>query len=345
MLGSTILKLSDPYEYQIAVGRAGNFKTIVTEPGIYQSELAFVDLHHIGLQQGRISLARIVQGATEKNLCMFAFLAADNQAHITFNGTEPPQSHIVFCCPGDEYVTSTSAECCWSGITLPPETLASASQVLAGYEIIAPKASQVIRTPPPLMGRLLNLHRLASQLAATAPGVLTHSEIARAIEQELLRALIACLANPAKAKKPNPNRQRVIQRFHQLIEAKQYEPLYLPELCATVGVPERSLYGICKDYFGLSPQRYLWLRRMNLVRRALALADPNKRANSVTGIASDYGFTEFGRFSVQYRAMYGESPSATLRKSRVLPRSSPRADCCRLPSDRAAPARPEALTK
>ena len=68
---------------------------------------------------------------------------------------------------------------------------------------------------------------------------------------------------------------------------------------------------------GLSPQRYLWLRRMNLVRRALALANPNRLANSVTGIASDYGFTEFGCFSVQYRAMYGESPSATLRQSRV----------------------------
>ena len=320
MLGSTILKLSDPYEYQIAVGRAGNFKTIVTEPGIYQSELAFVDLHHIGLQQGRISLARIVHGATEKNLCMFAFLAADNQAHITFNGTEPPQSHIVFCSPGTEYVTSTTAECCWSGITLPPETLASASQALVGYEVNAPKASQIIRTPPPLIGRLLNLHRLANQLAATAPGVLTHPEIAKAIEQELLRALITCLANPANAKEPNHSRQRVMQRFHQVIEAKQYDPLYLPEVCAAVGVPERTLYGICMDYFGLSPHRYLWLRRMNLVRRALALADPNIRANSVTGIASDYGFTEFGRFSVQYRAMYGESPSTTLRRKLSLPK-------------------------
>ena len=42
MLGSTILKLTDPYETQVAVGRVGDFKRIVTGSGIYQSELAFV---------------------------------------------------------------------------------------------------------------------------------------------------------------------------------------------------------------------------------------------------------------------------------------------------------------
>jgi transcriptional regulator GlxA family with amidase domain len=102
--------------------------------------------------------------------------------------------------------------------------------------------------------------KAAKQLATTAPEVLTHPEVARAIEQELLRALIACLANPAKAKEPNPSRQRVMQKFHQVIEAKQYEPLYLSELCAAVGVQERTLYAICMDYLGVSPHRYLWLR-------------------------------------------------------------------------------------
>jgi AraC-like DNA-binding protein len=63
----------------------------------------------------------------------------------------------------------------------------------------------------------------------------------------------------------------------------------------------------------MSAHRYLWLRRMKQARRALSLADP--AGNTVTAIANDYGFWELGRFSVAYRKLFGEAPSATLRDS------------------------------
>lgn len=84
------------------------------------------------------------------------------------------------------------------------------------------------------------------------------------------------------------------------------------EICAAVGVTERTLNFICTDYVGLSPHQYLLRRRVNLAR-ALRLADPASK--TVTSTANDYGFAELGRFSVTYRALYGESPSATLRRA------------------------------
>jgi AraC-like DNA-binding protein len=52
---------------------------------------------------------------------------------------------------------------------------------------------------------------------------------------------------------------------------------------------------------------------MHLARRALLRADP--AAATVTGIATDHGFWELGRFSVEYRALFGEMPSASLRRA------------------------------
>ena len=54
----------------------------------------------------------------------------------------------------------------------------------------------------------------------------------------------------------------------------------------------------------MGPIRYLTLRRMHLVKRALLRASP--ATATVTQIVSDHGFWELGRFAVQYKRLFGE---------------------------------------
>ena len=60
----------------------------------------------------------------------------------------------------------------------------------------------------------------------------------------------------------------------------------------------------------MGPNKYLTLRRMHLVRRAIQAADPEQE--TIAGIASRFGFWHAGRFSSAYRSLFGEYPSATL---------------------------------
>jgi AraC-like DNA-binding protein len=114
----------------------------------------------------------------------------------------------------------------------------------------------------------------------------------------------------------------------EFLEAHPHQPLYLTEICAAVGVAERTLRASCERHLGMGPIRYLTLRRMHLVRRALRHSDPS--AATVTQIVTDHGFWELGRFSAVYRALFGELPSDTLRQSNQKcsrDHSSPRSHC------------------
>jgi AraC-like DNA-binding protein len=55
--------------------------------------------------------------------------------------------------------------------------------------------------------------------------------------------------------------------------------------------------------------------RLSQVRGALLSA--RGQLVTVTEIATDFGFAELGRFSVEYRKVFGESPSETLHQARV----------------------------
>jgi AraC-like DNA-binding protein len=106
-----------------------------------------------------------------------------------------------------------------------------------------------------------------------------------------------------------------MSRFEDYLGDRPGEPLYLSEICAAIGVSERTLRDCCQDQLGMGPHRYLWLRRMHLARRALRDANPAR--TTVTEIATAHGFWELGRFAVEYRTLFDELPSTTLRRSIV----------------------------
>jgi AraC-like DNA-binding protein len=51
---------------------------------------------------------------------------------------------------------------------------------------------------------------------------------------------------------------------------------------------------------------------MSLVRRALRRGDQGVAGVAV--VARRYGFSDLGRFAIRYNAVFGEAPSATLRR-------------------------------
>lgn len=91
-------------------------------------------------------------------------------------------------------------------------------------------------------------------------------------------------------------------------------PIRIGELCDLTGFSERGLRSAFQRVCGMSPTRYVRIVRLGLVRRALYDAATTRA--TIATIATDCGFSELGRFAGVYRAMFGEAPSATLRRYR-----------------------------
>ncbi len=164
--------------------------------------------------------------------------------------------------------------------------------------------------------------RLRFGLVEKSPKTIAHPEIARAIEQELIHALITCLAQdaPLQARPIRARRAAVMTRFEDALAAHPGRHLHMPELCEAVGVCERTLRLCCAEFLDMSPRQYLWLRQLKMVRTELQKAEP--ATTSVAGAARKYGFGELGRFAGMYRTAYGETPSATLQFRQPVGRSS-----------------------
>ena len=109
---------------------------------------------------------------------------------------------------------------------------------------------------------------------------------------------------------------RDVKRAIDYIEANLDATMGLPEIVAACGVPGRTLIQHFRNFRGTSPMRYLRNARYQRVREALSRAEPEER---ITEIAARWGFSHMGRFSVEYRRRFGESPSATLRRAHNKP--------------------------
>jgi transcriptional regulator GlxA family with amidase domain len=164
------------------------------------------------------------------------------------------------------------------------------------------------------MNELRRLHATACRLVETKPETVAHREVARAIEHEIVYALVNCLKAHVVHGDTAVRRRyaAIMNRFEEALAASSGRQLPIPMMCKSLGVPERTLRMCCRDCLGMSPSHYIRLRRLNLLHAALQHADP--ATAKISEIAARYGFSEFGRLAGVYRTIFGETPSATLAR-------------------------------
>jgi AraC-like DNA-binding protein len=298
---------TDPDGYAAAIGDA-RVNLTITGAGAFRAELTWLQLQHLKIYRSCESLPRIGYISLSPELIFLSFPIKATSA--IFNGFSVQNGDIVSHCPGECVHQRFNGACEWGLIALSAEDFASCSKALVGKSFASPGGSSLIHPPRTERVRFQHLFRQACHLAGKKTFELP--EVARALEQEMLHAIIHCLAadvagEPLKARRRHA---AVMVRFEETLSKLADDRPSMSRLCAEIGVAERTLRMCCAEFLGLSPTRYLFLQRLNKARAALQRANPSTA--SVAEIARDHQFLELGRFAVTYRTTFGESPSTTL---------------------------------
>jgi AraC family ethanolamine operon transcriptional activator len=150
--------------------------------------------------------------------------------------------------------------------------------------------------------------------------LLANERACQAIEWQLMGGLVEFLLTrrePSTAGcTPRAARHQLVRRAIELCEAAS-QPIGVSDLAAACNVSKRVLELGFRETLQTTPSRFIRLSRMNRVRKDLRTSD--RASDSVTNIAIRRGVTELGRFAVEYKSLFGESPSATLRRGIGLP--------------------------
>lgn len=197
----------------------------------------------------------------------------------------------------------------WAGISVPNDTkLVSLDLLNTARSGGGPRT----RSALPYLERL----RWVAERAISANLDVHESAAVQAVEEEVAICLTHVLERSTKVHdrhvgRPQFSRGRVIARTLQLIEANEGQPLFIDDLCRVTQVSERTLRNIFHEFFGVGPMRLLKVRQLREIRAALLRADPAR--DTVTRIAARFGIWDFSLFARNYKALFGESPSKTLR--------------------------------
>jgi len=313
MARSAILSFDDPISYQTAI-RGAAVEVFVTAKGSFRAELMHIQFDKLSMQYACENLPRVAHSVISPKRGGIVFLTDANQPAAQYCGMDASSEAIVITSAGSSRHIRSWDACRWAALTLPVEDLSATGYALAGRELTGASLTRLVYPNPVHMARLVRLRAAAQRLAEIAPDALAHPEVSKALEHELVHAMVACLADEAPATPTSGWRHHtaVINRFEELLAANYDRPMHLAEICAAVGASERTLEICCEEHLGIGPIRYLWLRRMHLARRALIQADPS--STTVTQVATEYGFWELGRFAISYKELFEESPSASLHR-------------------------------
>lgn len=291
----------DPAELA-GVIRGAHLDPVQLDGGRLIGASAHVPLPHAHVDAGCFSAALAMRGALP-DAAAVVFVALAAKPGLTIGSTPIRAGDIVRCPAGEVFDAVLPGGTRWVAMQ---SRSPSRPGVVVPQTVIRP-ASRARRALVDAMERLF----AAMQGGGDHPDgghrcVQPAADVAAALRHGLETG--ASIEHPSHTVIRNERRVRTALHY---MDARLDEQLTTEMVCEAVGVSQRTLGYAFQKTIGIAPMTYFRARRFTAARKALLRAGRMGR-QTVTAIAMEFGFWHLGRFSVEYRSRFGESPSESL---------------------------------
>ena len=205
-------------------------------------------------------------------------------------------------------------------VAVPEQALIDAIQPHSNEELkqLFPSAPSVLVIPPGKLDELRNCLLSIFDPSNFEPGLLAYPQVQKAMRSAIIGHLAEVLGTATQAPPPSRSfkgRLQVVRDATDYALSHTTEPITVGDLCERLNISRRMLNYCFLEVFGTNPVQYLRTLRLNGVRRELR--ECSGSTSVIRDIASNWGFWHLSRFAGEYRELFGELPSDTLRGLRA----------------------------
>lgn len=297
---------------ELATAWNADFRQLDAEQ--YKSNIFQASVGDMLISSARFGCYIEQQGETPVGMRTFAVPDIDSSEMYWFGHTVEQDALLVFPThreidvfsrPGFNVLTFSIPEALLlslferKGILGLEKALGREEKVIQSQPVLLNSLRYLLRTMPEILKNSLNNHVLAveiqDQILSILIQILDDSKTESSVHQQNNRMTL----------------KRALDYIHDHADADR--PLRITDICKIARVSERCLQNIFKQKLGMTPKNYLTGYKLYEAHRELWRAEPN--LVHISDIANNWGFWHMGHFAADYRRMFGELPSDTLKRT------------------------------
>ncbi len=286
-----------------------------TKPGTLNARYIDALVGAVQLFSERLAVGARIQAAPDSRFIPFAFIFPESGEYHFCHQTPLPNGFVQ--ASGGVWDVFFKNQIEYVGTAFSRQYFYDSYQTLIGEEVPAQfLVSKLVQTD---RFRVLEYARWVKQILEyllLCPELLVNSKVSHLLCSQALSLTLNALT-AADDQRPDLCPSKRLRGVRRVIDYLQVHAVDLPDmqvLCRVANLSERTLqYGFL-DHVGITPIQYVRAVRLNGARLQLLRANPT--GTRVVDIALHWGFIELGRFAREYKKLFGELPSETLRYER-----------------------------
>jgi AraC family ethanolamine operon transcriptional activator len=262
--------------------------------------------NNIVVQYGTEGGPRLSHGLSRPDTVLF-ILQEMWAGHVIFDGHKVGEHDFAMLPPSTHFSIATYGPNRWLSISVPVNLFSKVETQIEHHDLGWITREKRIVSMEPRWAR-----KLVGKIIDLANGNTADDDIESYVLNLLILSISGATAIVGLTENARSSR-RIMHRALEYVRHRDGKTLRVADIARAARVAERSLHRAFKEQLDIGTARYLKIRKLNTVRRALRIAHPP--GDTLTTILTENGVSQFGRFASEYGSLFGEKPSETWARS------------------------------